>query len=88
MVKMGYSLLKYISRLKMELLLFGLSYSLVAQIVKNLSAMQETRVQSLGLESPLENEINGNPLQYSYLGSPTDRKVWWATVHMVTKSRI
>ena len=54
MVKMGYSLLKYISRLKMELLLFGLSYSLVAQIVKNLSAMQETRVWSLGQKDPLE----------------------------------
>ena len=28
--------------------------SLVAQMVKNLSAMQETRVQSLGQEDPLE----------------------------------
>ena len=28
--------------------------SLVAQIVKNLSAMQEMQVQSLGLEDPLE----------------------------------
>ena len=28
--------------------------SLVAQMVKNLPAMQETRVQSLGLEDPLE----------------------------------
>ena len=28
--------------------------SLVAQIVKNLPAMQETRVQSLGQEDPLE----------------------------------
>ena len=30
-------------------------------------------------------EGNGNPLQYSYLGSPMDRGVWWATVHGVTK---
>ena len=29
---------------------------------------------------------NGNPLQYSCLGNPTDRGVWWATVHGVTKS--
>ena len=29
--------------------------SLVAQMVKNLSARQETRVQSLGWEDPLEN---------------------------------
>ena len=30
--------------------------SLVAQTVKNLSAVQETRVQSLGREDPLEKE--------------------------------
>ena len=29
--------------------------SLVAKIVKNLSAMQETQVQSLGWKHPLEN---------------------------------
>ena len=28
-----------------------------------------------------------NPLQYSCLGNPTDRVVWQATVHGVTKSR-
>ena len=26
---------------------------------------------------------NGNPLQYSCLGNPTDRGAWWATVHEV-----
>ena len=31
--------------------------SLVAQIVKNLSTMQETQVQSLGGEDPLEKEM-------------------------------
>ena len=31
--------------------------SLVAQIVKNLPAMQETRVQSLDQEDPLEKEM-------------------------------
>ena len=31
--------------------------SLVAQSVKNLSAMQETQVQSLGQEDPLEKEM-------------------------------
>ena len=29
---------------------------------------------------------NGNPLQYSCLGNPTDREVWRATVHGVAKS--
>ena len=31
--------------------------SLVAQMVKNLPAMQDTRVQSLGWEYPLEKEM-------------------------------
>ena len=33
------------------------SYSLVAQMVKRLSAMQETWIQSLGWEDPLEKEM-------------------------------
>ena len=37
--------------------------SLVAQTIKNLPAMQETWVQSLGWEDPLEKK-NGNPIQY------------------------
>ena len=28
---------------------------------------------------------NGNPLQYSCLGNPMDRGVWWATVHVLAK---
>ena len=28
---------------------------------------------------------NGNQLQYSYLGNPTDRESWWAIVQGVTK---
>ena len=31
-------------------------------------------------------EGNGNPLQYSCLGNPTDRGDWWARVHGVAKS--
>ena len=30
-------------------------------------------------------EGNGNPLQYSCLGNPTDREAWRAIVHEVTK---
>ena len=33
-----------------------------------------------GLGRSLE-EGNGNPLQYSCLGNPMDRRVWWATAH-------
>ena len=32
-------------------------YTLVAQTVKNLTAMQETRVRSLGWEDPLEKDM-------------------------------
>ena len=41
-----------------------------------------------GLITGLERspgEENGNPLQYSCLGNPMDRRSWWATVHGVTK---
>ena len=40
--------------------------------------LQETRVLFPG-------EGNGNPLQYSCLGNPMDRGVWWTQVHGVTK---
>ena len=30
-------------------------------------------------------EGNSNPLQYSCLGSLTDRGAWWATVHGIMK---
>ena len=50
----------------------------MAQIVKNLPAMQETQVQSLGEEDPL-GEGNGYPLQYSCLENLTDREAWEAS---------
>ena len=60
--------------------------SLVAQMVKNLPVMQETRVQSLGLgRSPEEG--NGNPLQYSCLENSMDRGAWRVTVRGVAKSQ-
>ena len=50
---------------------------LIAQMVRNLSPMQETWVQSLGQEeSP--GEGNGNPLLYSCLENSIDRGTWWA----------
>ena len=59
--------------------------SLVAQTLKNLPAMRETQVPSLGWEDPL-GEGNGNPLQYSCLENPADRGAWRATVHGVAES--
>ena len=59
----------------------------VAQMVKNLPAMQETRVQSLG-RGRSSGEENGNPLQHTCLENPTDRGARQATVHGVAKSQI
>ena len=56
----------------------------VAQMVKNLPAMQETRVRFLLGSS--SGERNGNPLQYSCLENSMDREAWWAIVCGVTKS--
>ena len=63
--------------------LFG---PLVAQTVKNLPAMWETRVWSLGWEDPLEKGMatHSNILAWRI---PIDRGAWQATVHGVTKSR-
>ena len=30
---------------------------------------------------------NDNPLQYSCLGNPMDRRAWWATLHRVAKNQ-
>ena len=55
-------------------------------MVKNLPAMQESRVRPLGWEdSPREQY--GNPLQYSRLETPMERGVWRATAHGAAKSR-
>ena len=59
--------------------------SLAAQMVKNLPAMQETRVQSLGWkDSP--GGGHSNPLQYSCLENPIDRGASWAIVRRFEKS--
>ena len=60
--------------------------SLVAQRLKHLPTMRETRVPSLGQEDPLEKEMV-TPFQYSCLENPMDREAWWATVQGVAKSR-
>ena len=59
----------------------------MAQQVRNLRAMQETQetwVQYLGWEDPLEEE-NGNPLQYSCLENSMDEGPWRAIVQRVSK---
>ena len=58
----------------------------MAQRLKRLPAVQETRVRSLRREDPLD-EGNGSPLQDSCLQNPMDGGAWRATVHRVAKSR-
>ena len=58
----------------------------MAQTVKNLPAMQKTRVRSLDQEDPLEKGI-GKPLQYSCLENPMDSGARRATVHGITKNQ-
>ena len=53
----------------------------MAQTVKNPPAMQETQVQSLGQEDPLEK---GMITHSTCLENPMDRGVWQATVRGVT----
>ena len=56
-------------------------------MVKNSPAMQQTLVQSLGWEDPLEKE---RTTHFSILAwkSPVDSGAWWASIHGVAKSRI
>ena len=55
-------------------------------VVKNLPEIQETLVQSLDWEDPLEREMAAHS---SILGleNPMDRGARWATVHRVAKSQ-
>ena len=58
----------------------------VAQLVKNLPAMHETRVKSLDLEDPLEKGMASHSSTLAWKIPWTDRGDWQATVHGVTKS--
>ena len=49
--------------------------SLVAQTVKRLSAMQETRVLSLGWEDPLEKEMAAHSSILAWK-NPMDGEAW------------
>ena len=58
--------------------------SLVAHVVQNLPAMQETRLRSLG-QGDFSWRRVATHSQYSCLGNPVDRETWWATDHGVSK---
>ena len=57
--------------------------SQVAVVVKNSLANEGDTgdTDSIPGSGRALGEGNGNPLQFSCLGSPMDREVWWTTVH-------
>ena len=60
--------------------------SLVVQLVKNLPAMWETWVQSLGWENPLEEGMTTHSSILAWR-IPMDRGAWQVVVHGVIKSQ-
>ena len=57
---------------------------MVKNLLANAGARRLGSVSGLGRSPGVEN---GNPLQHSCVGNPTDRGVWQATVHGVIKSQ-
>jgi len=55
-------------------------------MIKNLPAVQETWVQSLGWEDPLEEGMATHPSILAWR-IPMDRGAWRTTVHGVAKSQ-
>ena len=58
----------------------------VTQLVKNPAAMQETQIQSLGQEDPLEKGIATHSCFLVWKTLWTERGAWWAAVDRVAKS--
>ena len=54
-------------------------------MVKNAPANSGDKGSIPGPRSPRER--NGNPLQYSCLKNPMNRRTWWAIVHGVPESQ-
>ena len=59
-----------------------------SSVVKNwpANAGDTSEIGSIPVLGRFPGEGNDNPLQYSCLGNPMDRRAWWATVHRVAKS--
>ena len=58
----------------------------MAQLVKNLPAMQEIPVPSLDQEDPLEKEMATHSSVLAWeIPWTEDRGAWWAVVHGVTR---
>ena len=71
---------------KISTFLVGSWTSLVDQTVKNLPTFQETWVQSLGGEYPLEKGLATHSSIPAW-EIPMDRGAWWAAVHGAARIR-
>ena len=60
--------------------------SLVAQLVKNLPAMWETWIRSLGWEDPLDEGMENHFSILAWRILRDRGQPWWATVHGIAKS--
>ena len=67
----------------MRLIARHIGASLMVQQVKHLPAVQETWLQSMGLEESVQKVLATTPV---FLKNPMDREAWWATAQRVTKS--
>ena len=56
----------------------------MAQMVKNMPTTQETQVQSLDWEDPLEKGMTTHSSIHAWR-IPMDTGAWWATVHRVAE---
>ena len=56
-------------------------------MVKDLPAIWETHIQSLGWEDPLEKGMATDSSGQFCLENSMDRGAWWARVYEVAKSR-
>ena len=57
----------------------------MTQAVKNLPAVQETEVRSLGGKDPWRRKWQ--PIPVFLPGESHEQRSWWATAHGVTKSQ-
>ena len=78
----------WVTKIPGEMVGYPLQYfgaSLVAQMVKNPPAVQESWVRSLGWEDSLEEGMSTHSSILPWR-IPIGRGAWWATVHTVSKS--
>ena len=70
----------------------GAWWAAIYGVAQSRTRLKRFSSSSTGIRSVKETpchagDRNGNPLQCSCLGNPTNRGAWWATIHRVTKGQ-